>query len=115
MHRGVDVAQKRQSPGDLAGRGFCCLIGQLPTLPHTRACSTIGAVGLNCRVRDGNGWDPYARITQKSGVGGGWQEVGKTSCSQLTETFGRMVDAAAGFPTTHLPPPSRILMGATSF
>jgi hypothetical protein len=40
------------------------LIGRRPTLPHTRACSTIGAEGLNFRVRDGNGWDPFARITQ---------------------------------------------------
>ena len=46
-------------------RGFLSLIGRLPTLPHTRACSTIGAERLNYRVRDGNGWDPLARITQK--------------------------------------------------
>ena len=45
--------------------GAFFLIGRLPTLPHTRACSTIGAVGLNFRVRDGNGWDPLATITQK--------------------------------------------------
>ena len=44
------------------------LIGRLPTLPHTYACSTIGAEGLNFRVRDGNGWDPLARVTQ-SGFG----------------------------------------------
>ena len=46
--------------------GAFFLIGQLPTLPHTRACSTIGAGRLNFRVRDGNGWDPLATITQKS-------------------------------------------------
>ena len=45
------------------------LIGQRPTLPHTRACSTIGAEGLNFRVRDGNGWDPLAKVTQKSFFG----------------------------------------------
>jgi hypothetical protein len=45
-------------------RGSANLIGQLPTLPHTRACSTIGAEGLNFRVRDGNGWDPLAMVTQ---------------------------------------------------
>src|SRR5688572_13689797 len=44
--------------------GFLELIGRRPTLPHTRACSTIGAERLNFRVRDGNGWDPLARITQ---------------------------------------------------
>ena len=41
------------------------LIGQRPTLPHTRACSTIGAEELNYRVRDGNGCDLLARVTQK--------------------------------------------------
>ena len=45
------------------------LIGRLPTLPHTCACSTIGAEGLNFRVRDGNGWVPLAMVTQKLVVG----------------------------------------------
>jgi hypothetical protein len=45
--------------------GFFELTGRLPSLPHTRACSTIGAEGLNFRVRDGNGWDPLAKVTQK--------------------------------------------------
>jgi hypothetical protein len=45
--------------------GLFNLIGQRPTLPHTRACSTIGAEGLNFRVRDGNGWNPLATVTQK--------------------------------------------------
>ena len=40
------------------------LIGRRPTLPHTHACSTIGAERLNCRVRDGNGWSPLAITTQ---------------------------------------------------
>ena len=38
---------------------------QRPTLPHTCACSTIGAEGLNCRVRNGNGCFPLARATGK--------------------------------------------------
>ena len=46
--------------------GHCDITGQLPTLPHTCACSTIGAEGLNFRVRDGNGWVPLAMVTQKS-------------------------------------------------
>ena len=46
------------------------LIGRRPTLPHTCACSTIGAEGLNCRVRDGNGWNPLATVTQ-TWLGGG--------------------------------------------
>ncbi len=33
-------------------------------------CSTIGAARLNVRVRDGNGWDPCARITFKFGESG---------------------------------------------
>ena len=41
------------------------LTGRRPTLPHTRACSTIGAERLNFRVRDGNGWVLLARVTQK--------------------------------------------------
>ena len=53
---------KNQKPQP-RGWGFF-LIGQRPTLPHTRACSTIGAERLNFRVRDGNGWDPLAMITQ---------------------------------------------------
>ena len=36
-----------------------------PTLPHTFACSTIGPAGLNFRVRDGNGWIPRGKITDK--------------------------------------------------
>ncbi len=36
-----------------------------PTLPHTCARSTIGAGGLNCRVRNGNGCFPPATVTGK--------------------------------------------------
>src|SRR5690625_2899648 len=38
---------------------------QLATLPPDRSGSTIAAGGLNCRVRDGNGWIPSAIITGK--------------------------------------------------
>ena len=31
-----------------------------PTLPHPGECSTIGAVGLSFRVRDGTGCFPFA-------------------------------------------------------
>jgi sugar lactone lactonase YvrE len=48
---------------DPAGLYLC---RQLPTLPHTFACSTIGPAGLNFRVRDGNGWNPRGKITDKS-------------------------------------------------
>src|SRR3954454_637436 len=35
-----------------------------PTLPGDLSPSTIGAGGLNCRVRDGNGCDPTAIATE---------------------------------------------------
>ena len=34
------------------------LIWRPPTLPHRLQCSTIGRLGLNRRVRDGNGCVP---------------------------------------------------------
>src|SRR5579864_533270 len=62
--RGVirEAPKNNKSPSLSAGASD--ITGQLPTLPHTCACSTIGAEGLNCRVRDGNGWVPLARVTQ---------------------------------------------------
>ena len=36
-----------------------------PTLPRPLGRSTIGAVGLNDRVRDGNGCGPYALIASE--------------------------------------------------
>src|SRR5207245_1765160 len=56
--------RQQKAPGIGPGLMGVKLIGRLPTLPHTCACSTIGAEGLNYRVRDGNGWDPLARVTQ---------------------------------------------------
>ena len=47
-------------------RGRKIAFRQRPTLPHTNACSTIGAEGLNCRVRKGNGCFPLARTTGKA-------------------------------------------------
>ena len=40
-------------------------IRQRPTLPHSFPCSTIGAIGLNFRVRDGIGYTPSAITTEK--------------------------------------------------
>jgi hypothetical protein len=37
-----------------------------PTLPRSLDRSTIGAVGLNDRVRDGNGCGPYALIASET-------------------------------------------------
>jgi hypothetical protein len=39
-------------------------IRRRPTLPGSLPPSTIGAGGLNCRVRDGNGCDPTAMATE---------------------------------------------------
>ncbi len=52
---------KRRTPART--RGFWIYSRQRPTLPHTFACSTIGAEGLNFRVRDGNGCGPFAMVT----------------------------------------------------
>jgi hypothetical protein len=46
--------------------GLLNLIRRRPTLPHRCQCSTIGAGGLNFRVRDGNGCNPSARVTGRS-------------------------------------------------
>ena len=62
---------KTQKPRDEPGF-WIVLTGRLPTLPHTCACSTIGAERLNCRVRDGNGWVPLAKVTQKLATKGLW-------------------------------------------
>jgi hypothetical protein len=54
-------------PGPLRGRfGEKIASRQRPTLPRTFARSTIGAEGLNCRVRNGNGCFPLARATGKA-------------------------------------------------
>ena len=45
-------------------RGFLYLIRRRPTLPRRYQRSTIGAGGLNFRVRDGNGWDPSAIVAR---------------------------------------------------
>src|SRR5262249_11731020 len=37
-----------------------------PTLPRGLPRSTIGAEGLNCRVRNGNGCGPFAKVTGKT-------------------------------------------------
>ena len=42
--------------------GLIKKVWQRPTLPPKG--STIGAEGLNFRVRDGNGWFPFAVVTR---------------------------------------------------
>ena len=49
-----------------------------PTFPHSCPCSIIGAEGLNCRVRNGNGCLPLAKVTVKCLGWKGWRlEVGE--------------------------------------
>ena len=44
---------------------FFSLIRRPPALPHRLQCSTIGRLGLNRRVRDGNGCFPQPHRHQK--------------------------------------------------
>ena len=39
------------------------VVRRCPTLPHPHECSTIGAVGLSFRVRNGTGRFPHAMTT----------------------------------------------------
>src|SRR4051794_25967818 len=48
-------------------RGFGMRCRRRPTLPRPLGRSTIGAVGLNDRVRDGNGCGPYALVASEFG------------------------------------------------
>src|SRR5260370_35844445 len=63
----LGVVQHNQAEkANLISQTGLYLCRQLPTLPHTFACSTIGPAGLNFRVRDGNGWNPRGMTTDKS-------------------------------------------------
>ena len=44
----------------LVGASTNVCVRRCPTLPHPPGCSTIGAVGLSFRVRDGTGRFPHA-------------------------------------------------------
>jgi hypothetical protein len=57
---------RQKEKANLISQTGLYLCRQRPTLPHTFACSTIGPAGLNFRVRDGNGWNPRGKITDKS-------------------------------------------------
>jgi hypothetical protein len=65
IHRANDVTQKN-CPAYPFGQAGLILIWQRPTLPPTNSGSTIGAEGLNFRVRNGNGCDPLAMATRRS-------------------------------------------------
>ena len=55
--------QKNKDP--VAKTGSLLAAWQRPTLPGAPAPSTIGAGGLNFRVRNGNGWVPSAIATRR--------------------------------------------------
>ena len=57
--------QKCEAPTDFSV-GAPSLFWQRPTLPPTQSGSTIGAEGLNFRVRYGIGCDPLAQATRNS-------------------------------------------------
>ncbi len=60
----IPILAPPQSKRPQVSLGPFVIIGRRPTLPPTCAGSTIGAEGLNFRVRDGNGCDPLATVTQ---------------------------------------------------
>ena len=45
-----------------------CCAWRRPTLPEPCGSSTLGAGGLNGRVRDGNAWFPSAIITKRCAI-----------------------------------------------
>ena len=49
-----------QEPVALSATGSALLIWHRPTFERPCGQTIIGAGELNCRVRDGNGWDPAA-------------------------------------------------------
>ena len=66
------------SPSELRSR----VVWQRPTLPGPCGPSTIGAGGLNCRVRDGNECVPSAIIT-RLGLATFWHALPEGAPSQL--------------------------------
>ena len=76
-------APRKNAPGQKdSGRLHWVLQGcrRRPTLPRSRERSTIGAVGLNDRVRNGNECGPYALVASE------------ISCMTSMFDFGRVVD-----------------------
>ncbi len=61
--------QRQKPPLDFAQWGFRMKGWRRPTLPPPRSGSTIGAAGLNCRVRNGNGCGPCALVVSRKVAG----------------------------------------------
>ena len=62
----VRRSEKQKAPSGVARRGLQRKGWRRPTLPPSRDGSTIGAAGLNCRVRNGNGCGPCALVVSRS-------------------------------------------------
>jgi hypothetical protein len=68
-------------PGVGWGVSTLMVVRRCPTLPHPPGCSTIGAVGLSFRVRNGTGRFPHAMtavtlLPVPPRGGGGWEDCG---------------------------------------
>src|ERR1700737_83270 len=57
--RGATPKKGRPAARVKARRGVRGKIPAATYSPTRKPCSTIGSEGLNCRVRDGNGWGPF--------------------------------------------------------
>ena len=107
---------------------WCCIIRVVrrrPTLPQPRGCSTIGAVRLNFRVRNGTGCFPDAmaavtrwNIVQPNTTGGccsrtkQWTRLLKTCSSKMCETSPRPISTGRlGITAVHLRPINPIVSG----
>ena len=65
-HRRLRQAQKKDAPRRERKLSAAGRQGKIPAAtysPTRKPCSTIGSEGLNFRVRDGNGWDPFDKAT----------------------------------------------------
>ena len=67
LHRSCPRSKTAGHLDSMTGR--CTRARRRPTLPHDLPCSTIGAGGLNCRVRNGNGCCPSAIATGNASSG----------------------------------------------
>ena len=59
------VEAKHKTPDRAVVGGFAMRCRRRPTLPRSLERSTIGAVGLNDRVRNGNECGPYALVASE--------------------------------------------------
>jgi hypothetical protein len=55
----------KKAAGSHGSNYFSHIAWQRPILPGVCTPSTIGAGGLNDRVRDGNEWNPSAMVTRR--------------------------------------------------